>query len=147
MFHLVSLSQSLILALGTSDRASFTCELDEARNILSTPRDTPLQIGVGYLGWMLDEGGNSVDTLHVALEQRVSSIWLSFGNDLGKWVETIRQYDQNRKEAHKTLVWILVNTVAEAEVASNKWKADVLVVQGKSLTVSYEFFFRNVLLA
>jgi hypothetical protein len=79
---------------------------------------------------MLDGGGNPVDTLQVALEQRVSSIYLSFGKDLGKWVEHVRQYDQNRKQAHKTLIWIAVNSVAEAEVATNKWKADVLVVQG-----------------
>ncbi|KAF8523617.1 2-nitropropane dioxygenase [Gautieria morchelliformis] len=117
-------------ASGFNDGPSFARELDEARDILSTPSDAPLQIGAGYLGWMLDEGGNAVDALHVALEQRVSSIYLSFGEDLGKWVEHIRQYDQNRKKAHKTLIWILVNSVAEAEVATTKWKADVLVVSG-----------------
>lgn len=99
---------------------------------MSTPHDAPLQIGAGYLGWMLDEGGHPVDMLRVALEQRVKSIWLSFGNDLGKWVEYIRQYDRNRTKAHKTLIWTLVNSVAEAEVATRVWKADVLVVQGKT---------------
>ncbi|KAF8514019.1 2-nitropropane dioxygenase [Gautieria morchelliformis] len=117
-------------ASGLSDAASFARELDEARSVLSTPHEAPLQLGAGYLGWMLDQGGNPVDCLHVALERRVSSIWLSFGDDLGKWVEHIRQYDQSRKDTYRTLIWILVNSVAEAEVAIKQWKADVLVVQG-----------------
>jgi nitronate monooxygenase len=120
------------MLIGLSDAASFARELDEARSILSIPHEAPLQLGAGYLGWMLDKGGNPVDTLHVALERRVSSIWLSFGDDLGKWVERIRQYDQSRKHTHRTLIWILVNSVAEAEVAINQWKADVLVVQGET---------------
>lgn len=94
-------------------------------------------------------GGNSVETLDVALEQRVQSIWLSFGTDLAKWVDYIRKYDQNRTTAHKTLIWILVNSVAEAEAATKKLKADVLIVQGKSHTKLYclvsqsGFFSRN----
>lgn len=125
--------------LGFNDGAAFARELDEARKILSTPRDAPLQVGAGYLGWMLDEGGRTVDALRVALEQRVCSIWLSFGNDLGRWVEYIRQYDEKRTEAHRTLVWVLVNSVGEAEVATRSWGADVLVVQGMACSGCGDF--------
>lgn len=116
---------------GFNDGTEFARELNTAREILSTPRDASLKIGAGFLGWMLDEGEKPLDTLNAALEQRVRSIWLAFGNDLGKWVEYIRRYDQNRRQGHRTLIWILVNSVAEAQVATKEWKADVLVVQGK----------------
>jgi nitronate monooxygenase len=116
---------------GKSDAASFARELDIARNILSDPPGSPLAIGAGYLGWMLNEGGNAVDTLRLALEQRVKSVWFSFGANLGKWVQHVRQYDQRRETPHSTLIWVLVNSVAEAEQATKEWKADVLVVQGR----------------
>ena len=120
------------LHLGIYDGAEFARELNTAREILSTPPNEPLKIGAGFLGWMLDAGGKPVDTLHVALKQRVRSIWLAFGNDLGKWVEYIRRYDLNRTQSHSTLIWILVSSVAEAQVATKEWKADVLVVQGRA---------------
>jgi nitronate monooxygenase len=121
-------------------------ELEIARYILSTPRDASIKIGAGFMGWMLDMGGHPVDTLDVALEQRVESIWLSFGDDLGKWVDYIRKYDQSRTTTHKTLIWIVVNSVAEAEVADHKWKVDVLVVQGRLAQGSIVLFLNRVAL-
>lgn len=116
---------------GQADATAFARELDIARSILSSPPGSPLAIGAGYLGWMLDAGGNAIETLRVALEQRVKCVWFSFGADLGKWVAHVRQYDQMRDTPHRTLIWILVNSVAEAEQATKEWKADVLVVQGR----------------
>ncbi|KAF8581968.1 2-nitropropane dioxygenase [Ramaria rubella] len=117
-------------APGFQDPATFARELDVVRNILSLGPDIPLPIGVGAICWLLDAKPELVATLDAALEHRVKSIWLSFGNDLGKWVAHVRQFDQNRKVPHKTLVWVLVNSVAEAERAANEWKADIIIVQG-----------------
>jgi len=118
------------IASGYGDSASFSKELDKASILLSTSPAVPLNIGAGYLGWLLDRGGDTVENLRNALERKVKSIWLSFGPELGKWVNYIRQHDKKRQVPHKTLVWILVNSVAEAEHAVNEWNADVLVVQG-----------------
>lgn len=91
-------------------------------------------MGAGFLAWVLDtdKEGSTVGPLRVALEKRVKSIWLSFGPNLGKWVEYIRQYDSQRTNEHKTLLWMVVNSVEEARKAVEVWKADVLVVQGES---------------
>lgn len=110
--------------------------MEVVRRLLGLPQDAPLPIGTGYLVWHLDKGGNSVDCLRVGLEKRVQSVWLSFGNNLGKWVDYVRQFDRERSEStkHTTLIWILVNSLEEAQKAVNDLKADVLVVQGKSNT-------------
>ncbi|KAF8519014.1 2-nitropropane dioxygenase [Hysterangium stoloniferum] len=118
------------IASGYGDSASFSRELDKASILLSTSPAASLNIGAGYLGWLLDKGGDTVQNLRNALERKVKCIWLSFGPELGKWVDYIRKYDEERQVPHKTLVWILVSSVAEAEQAVNGWKADVLVVQG-----------------
>jgi len=112
------------------DAATFAGELDIARTTLQSPPGTALAIGVGFLGWTLDAGGNPVKSLTLALEAKVKAIWFSFGTDLGKWVEHVRQYDRKRDTPHKTLIWIVVNSLAEAETATKEWKADVLIVQG-----------------
>ncbi|KAF8587916.1 2-nitropropane dioxygenase [Ramaria rubella] len=117
-------------AAGYTDSAAFAHELEVARTILGSSPGTSLAIGAGFLGWTLDQGGSQVDMLRIALEYQVQCIWLSFGDNLGKWVEYIHQYDKNRTVPHKTLIWILVNSVAEAEQATKEWKVDILVVQG-----------------
>jgi len=90
-----------------------------------------LDIGVGFLGWKLDEpDGKSSQLLTIALEARVSAVWLSFGNDLEKWVAVVREFDTKRAESHKTLIFIVVNSLEDARVAVENLKADVLVAQG-----------------
>lgn len=114
----------------------FRPDIQEARAILQAGVDkqqegAPLKIGAGFLGWLLDEpGGKVAGLLNIALEERVIAIWLAFGKDLGKWVDVIRRYDEARKVLHKTLVIICVNSVEEAKVAVEDWKADIIVAQG-----------------
>ncbi|KAF8518027.1 2-nitropropane dioxygenase [Hysterangium stoloniferum] len=105
-------------------------ELDIVKARLSVQDDAPLPIGVGFLGFLLDKSKDVVDALNHALERRVRCVFLAFGADLGKWANYVRKYDQARTIPHTTLLWICVNSVAEAERATNEWKADVLVVQG-----------------
>ncbi|KIJ55720.1 hypothetical protein M422DRAFT_24261 [Sphaerobolus stellatus SS14] len=118
------------IGVGYLDKPALLREIEIARSILGVDIDQPLNIGAGFLCWILDKGDQAVASLDLVLEQRLKSIWLSFGNDIGKWVNYIRKYDETRSRAHKTLIWILVNSVEEAHRAANEWKADILVVQG-----------------
>ena len=72
--------------------------------------------------------------LDAALQSNVRAIWLSSGAELGKWVEYIREND--KETGRKTHVFIQVNSVDEAAVAVNTWKADVLVAQGTSYALN-----------
>ncbi|PSR73800.1 hypothetical protein PHLCEN_2v10370 [Hermanssonia centrifuga] len=66
--------------------------------------------------------------LDAALENNVQAIWLAFGNNIGQWVNYIRE--KNQRDGQKTLVFVQVNSLAEALVAVNEWKTDVLIAQG-----------------
>ena len=116
-------------------------ELEKARGILqkggykatstTSPNNNILSVGVGFLGWKLDEpDGKASQLLTVALEARVSAVWLSFGNNLEKWVAFVREFDDKRAEPHTTLIFILVNSLQDARVAVEDLKADVVVAQG-----------------
>ena len=96
--------------------------------------DSVLPIGIGYLGWILDKDSDSQEKIALALEARVVAIWFAFGNDLGKWIEFVRKYDNGRSVPHKTLIFVIVNSVEEAVRAAEQWKVDVLVVQGAATT-------------
>lgn len=71
--------------------------------------------------------------LNVILEEQPQVIWFAFGVDLGKYVAQVRAYDAKRD--HKTLVFVIVNSVEEALRAANEWKVDVLVVQGPTCSI------------
>ncbi len=108
----------------------FRDEFDIARSMLNKPSG-PLPIGAGFLGWKLEEAGSqNIHLLELALENGVRAIWLSFGQDLGRWIEFVRNHDQKSGKSPKTLVFVQVNSVDEALIAVQAWKADVLVAQG-----------------
>jgi nitronate monooxygenase len=67
----------------------------------------------------------------LALENGVQAIWLSFGEDLGRWIEFVRIHDQKSGKTPRTLIFVQVNSVDEALLAVQTWKVDVLVAQGK----------------
>jgi hypothetical protein len=96
-------------------------------------RSGPLPIGAGFLGWKLDEAGSQqIPLLELALENGVRAIWLSFGQDLGRWIEFVRNHDQKSGKSPKTLLFVQVNSVDEALIAVQTWKVDVLVAQGNN---------------
>jgi nitronate monooxygenase len=108
----------------------FRDELDIARSMLNIPSG-PLPIGAGFLGWKLDEAGSQqIPLLELALENGLRAIWLSFGQDLGRWIEFVRNHDQKSGKSPKTLVFVQVNSVDDALNAVQAWKVDVLVAQG-----------------
>jgi hypothetical protein len=116
----------------------FRDELDIARSMLNIPSG-PLPIGAGFLGWKLDEAGSQqIPLLELALENGVRAIWLSFGEDLGRWIEFVRNHDQTSGKSPKTLVFVLVNSVDDALIAVQAWKVDVLVAQGTVTTVFFD---------
>ncbi|THH15622.1 hypothetical protein EW146_g4882 [Bondarzewia mesenterica] len=118
------------IASGYGSLEAFRKELDIARSALNVSSGT-LPIGAGFLGWVLDRSDTKgVDYLYEALNNRVRAVWLSFGNDLGRWVDVVRGHDQKLGNDPKTLIFIQVNSPEQALVAARDWKVDVLVAQG-----------------
>lgn len=117
--------------LGYKTAESLIGELSLAREILQLTPSDPLPIGVGYLGWQLEQPtANPQVVLSVALDNHVHAIWLAFGNDLERWIDFIRNYNADHKCVRQTTIFVQVSSVEEALVAANEWKVDVLVAQG-----------------
>src|SRR5882762_322548 len=115
---------------GFDSSADLKLTLQSIRATLKLPADVPVPVGVGFIGWMLDNTESSGDPRIIpVLDELPTAVWFAFGNDLGKYIAQVRAYDAKR--AHKTIVFIIVNSVADALRAANEWKVDVLVVQGK----------------
>jgi len=108
----------------------FRAEFDIARSMLNIPSG-PLPIGAGFLGWKLEDAGSlNIPLLELALENGVRAIWLSFGPDLSRWIEFVRNHDEKSGKSPKTLLFVQVNSVDDALIAAQAWKVDVLVAQG-----------------
>jgi nitronate monooxygenase len=119
--------------------AKFKVEIDIAREEIK--RGLPVlgsdpDIGVGFLCW---KGKPAKELLSAALDSRVKAVWFAAGDDMGQWVENVRQRDRedNIKNEEsgvigkkKTLVFVQVGSVADALIAANDWKVDCLVAQG-----------------
>ncbi|KAG6890298.1 hypothetical protein C0995_009504 [Termitomyces sp. Mi166 len=103
-------------------------EVDTARSLLQIDSNSSLPIGIGYLGWRLERPDVPAhDLLSVALNNNVRAVWLSFGAQLHSWIEFIRK---SECKPGATKIIIQVNSVKEALVAVQDWKADVVVAQG-----------------
>ena len=104
-------------------------EIDIARTSLKDPRKGLLPIGVGFFGYELDGQPQMVEILDTVLTRGVRSIWLSFGENLGRWVEHIR--DKDDRGVARTLIFIQLPTAADAFKASDEWDIDAIVLQGR----------------
>jgi len=106
-------------------------ELAIARSLLSSSssrNSARLPIGIGFFGWELEQRPEAVETLKYILHQReVRSLWLSCGRDIPRWIRLIREVD---RDGERTLIFVQVNTTAEAIEAYKHWDIDVLVLQG-----------------
>ncbi|KAJ3851456.1 2-nitropropane dioxygenase [Lentinula lateritia] len=117
------------IAAGFTPSTTLIKEIQAVRSILNTPPESPVPMGVGLLGWILDMTEESDDPrIPAVLAERPQAIWFAFGVDLGKYVKKVREYDENRD--HKTIIFVIVNNIDEAKRAAEEWKVDVLVVQG-----------------
>jgi nitronate monooxygenase len=88
---------------------------------------SPLPIGIGYLGWLLEQQAAAQDYLSVALDNNVQAVWFAYGADLNQWIQYIRNNDRH---PGATAIFVQVNSVEEALVAIHDWKADAVVAQG-----------------
>lgn len=72
--------------------------------------------------------------LQAALDAHVRAIWFSFGNDLKRWIDVVREHDRavgnNDEKNNRTLIFVQVGSVEQARVAVEQWRVDVLAVQG-----------------
>ncbi|EJU03899.1 inosine monophosphate dehydrogenase [Dacryopinax primogenitus] len=108
----------------------FQADFALARERLGTPEGEVLPIGVGVIGWMLDAPIGVKEMLKWAIMQGVKAVWLSFGEDIGKWVQFVREADEERGDGRKTLVAVQLGTVQQMKVAAEEWKVDIIVAQG-----------------
>lgn len=112
-------------------------ELSLARGLLHLTPSDPLPIGVGYLGWQLEEPTAKPEVLlSAALDNYVHAIWLAFGDNLKEWIKFIRNYDTENKRVRQTTIFVPVASVEEALVASNEWGVDVIVAQGLMISLT-----------
>jgi nitronate monooxygenase len=117
---------------GFDSSVSLKSKLQSIRTALKLPAGVPVPAGVGFLGWILDNTESSDDPRIVpVLDELPTAVWFAFGDDLGRYIAQVHAYDAKR--THKTIVFVIVNSVADALRAANEWKVDVLVVQGKNL--------------
>ena len=103
--------------------------MNSIRKTVGVPADAVIPAGVGFLGWITDMTEASEDPrIPAVLAEKVQAVWFAFANDLGKHIKTVQNYDAKR--AHKTKIFVIVNSLDEAKRAANEWKVDALVVQG-----------------
>ncbi|KAL0579275.1 hypothetical protein V5O48_002729 [Marasmius crinis-equi] len=115
------------IAAGYRSKEWLQSELDNARGLLSPSRSLP--VGVGYFGWELDKQGKEGEKMiEVALENDIRAVWLSFGDNLEKYVKFVREHPRGKD----TAVFVLISTVDEGRAVVQDWKVkpDVLVCQG-----------------
>lgn len=106
--------------------------LQSIRSQLNVPANAAVPVGVGFIGWILDNTESSDDPrISPVLDELPKAVWFAFGNDLGKYIAQVHAHDARRE--HKTIVFVIVHSVADALRAANEWKVDVLVVQGRCL--------------
>lgn len=104
-------------------------EIDVARRTLGIDSQSPLPIGVGFLCWKLElDAVRGERKLKTALDNHVVAVWFSFGENLPKWIQFVRDHD--RANGAQTIIFVQVSSVGDALVAIHDWKVDVIVAQG-----------------
>ncbi|KAJ8696925.1 hypothetical protein PTI98_006746 [Pleurotus ostreatus] len=116
---------------GFDSSAQLKAHLTTARKSLSIAAGAPIPVGVGFIGWILDQTEASADPrLPGVLAEKPAAIWLAFGAALGTYVAQIRAFDAQRTDGHRTRVFAIVNDVEGALRAAGAWGVDVVVAQG-----------------
>jgi len=119
------------LSAGYDSSEHFKSQVSLARSTLQRNPNDKLPIGVGFLGWQLEKPDSPVlESLAATLSENVEAVWFAFGQDLGRWIKTVRDHDEKMKKGKKTVIFVQICSIEEALVAINDWKVDVLVVQG-----------------
>jgi len=117
--------------IGYGSIEAFQHEIKSARTLLQVDEDSTLAIGVGFLAWQLEKRQfNALECIPIALENHVKAIWLSYGEDLGKWIKYVREHDPRAGTKDAVKIFVQISSVEHALMAVNDWKVDVIVVQG-----------------
>jgi len=104
-------------------------EINVARRTLGVNPQSPLPIGVGFLCWRLEiDAAQGKREIKTALDNHVVAVWLSFGRNLSKWIQFVRDHD--KVTGTQTIIFVQVSSVDDALVAIHDWKVDVIVAQG-----------------
>lgn len=111
----------------TDSPEKITSTITSLKRQLSVPERSPAPFGVAFLAWVLEKE-NPRGRIAAVLESRPAAIWFAYGNQLAQHIQQVREFDAQKST--KTQVFVTVNTVEQAVVAANDWKADVLVAQG-----------------
>ncbi|KAJ3568332.1 hypothetical protein NP233_g5787 [Leucocoprinus birnbaumii] len=105
-------------------------QLNIARSELGALQGSPLRIGAGFIGWVLDEDEQaSKRAIKLMLDSGIPAIWFAFGNDLYKWIQFVR--DDDAANNRKTLIFVQVALPDDVHAAIHQWNVDVIVIQGK----------------
>ena len=119
------------MTIGYGSIEAFQHELKTARNLLQVDEKSTLAIGVGFLAWQLDKRlFDTLECIHIALENHVKAIWFSYGEDLGKWIKYTREHDPRAGSENAVKIFVQISSVEHALMAIRDWKVDVIVVQG-----------------
>ncbi|KJA25681.1 hypothetical protein HYPSUDRAFT_64408 [Hypholoma sublateritium FD-334 SS-4] len=119
------------LSAGYDSPDALRKEIHLARELLHSTAGDTVPVGVGFLCWQLDAfPSQAIDLLSAALTSGVQAIWLSFGQDVGKWVAYVRDHDPRAGTKDAVKIFVQISTVTEARAALNEWRADVIVAQG-----------------
>ncbi|KAG5335757.1 hypothetical protein C0989_000435 [Termitomyces sp. Mn162] len=118
-----------MIGAGFSSSQELKGYLQAVRTKLNISEHAPVPIGIGFIGWILDKTESSDDPrIENILKEKPVAIWFAFGVDLGKYIAQVRTFDAKRD--HKTIIFVIVNSVEGALQAANEWKVDVIVAQG-----------------
>lgn len=122
--------------IGYSSIEAFQQELKMARILLQVDDESTLAIGVGFLAWQLDKRQyNALECLHITLESHVKAIWLSYGEDLGMWINYVREHDPRAGTKDAVKIFVQISLVEHALMAISDWKVDVIVAQGSIVSL------------
>ncbi|KAG6855887.1 hypothetical protein H0H87_009710, partial [Tephrocybe sp. NHM501043] len=117
------------MGAGFTPSAQLKSYFQVVRQKLGIAQGQPVPIGIGFISWILAMTESSDDPrIEAVLEEKPVAIWFAFGSDLGKYVAQVRAFDGKRD--HKTIIFVMVNSVEDALRAANEWKVDVIVAQG-----------------
>ena len=99
-----------------------------------------LNVGIGLLLWRIESpvvGAQKLaeDFVRVISEAKVKAVWLSFGNEIERFVRLFREKEEGmgRKEGEKLKIFVMVGTVDHAVQVANWGEVDVVVCQGSFL--------------
>ncbi|KAK4046463.1 hypothetical protein OIV83_006055 [Microbotryomycetes sp. JL201] len=131
------------IAAGHTPISHLKAQVGLARQTLGLGPTEPLPLGIGLLFWRLESTHGDPSTAdeflqYIVNECQPKAIWLSFGQDLKRWVEKIIALDDKRlgesgskqTTARRLKVLVGVYTTQQAVEVSQWGTVDIIEIQG-----------------